>query len=78
VTSALLVDLDGDGRTDMIFNDHRDFCGGSRPGSRSWVLWQGADGALRAPELLAPFPALVERYAAMLARPSLAATVPPR
>jgi hypothetical protein len=52
VTSALLVDLDGDGRTDMIFNDHRDFCGGSRPGSRSWVLWQGADGALRAPELL--------------------------
>ena len=33
---------------------------------------------LRAPELLAPFPALVERYAAMLARPSLAATVPPK
>jgi glutathione S-transferase len=32
---------------------------------------------LRAPELLAPFGELRARYAAMLARPSLAATVPP-
>ena len=31
-TQFMVYDLDGDGRTDMIFTDHRDFCVGSRPG----------------------------------------------
>lgn len=55
VTSALLVDLDGDGRTDMVFNDHRDFCGGNRQESQSWILRQDASGSLRAPEMLTGF-----------------------
>ena len=53
LTSSLLADLDGDGRTDMVFNDHRDFCGGSQPTSRSWLLRQGDGGALEAPVPLA-------------------------
>ncbi len=46
VSSSLLADLDGDGRTDLLFNDHRDYCGGPQPTARSWVLWQDATGSL--------------------------------
>lgn len=49
VTSALIADLDGDGRDDVLFNDHRDFCGGPNPASSTWLLRQGPSGALEAP-----------------------------
>lgn len=52
VTFSLLADIDGDGRTDLLFNDQRDFCGGFRPESRSWLLRQGSDGTLQPPALL--------------------------
>ena len=52
LSSSLLADLNSDGRTDMVFNDHRDFCGGSQPTARSWILWQDDAGALQAPTSL--------------------------